>query len=137
MAWKEGLPIAPQSVLPDIGPVVARSRSVDIIGPVLDLRTPLHPLLVRLLGEVSEFPREKPGKHDGHSEFDSYDTDNENEGEVEDDLGGDTTYAVGVDEADCDDVLETVAKGTLVGTQEIHGNVFAVIRSIGGLHLVE
>jgi len=34
MTRKEGLSIALQSILPDIGPVVARSRLVDIVGPV-------------------------------------------------------------------------------------------------------
>lgn len=137
MTRKEGLPVAPQSILPDIRPIAARGRSVDIVSPVLDLCTPLHPLVVRFPWEVSEFPREKPGKHDGHSEFDKYDTDNEDEGEVENDLGGDTTYAVSVDEAYCNDILKTVAEATLIGTQEIHSDISAVVRPIGTLHLVE
>ena len=137
MIRKEGLPIAPQSILPDIGPVAARSRLIDIVSPVLDRCTPLHPLFVRFPWEVSEFPREEPGKHDSHREFDKYNADDEDQGEVKDNLRGNATYAVGIDEAYCNDVLKTVPEGTLIGTQKIHSEVFAIVGPIGTLHLVK
>jgi hypothetical protein len=48
---------------------------------------------------------EKPGEHYGHDEANGDDADYENEGYVEDDVRGNTSEGVCVDETNGDDVL--------------------------------
>ena len=61
---------------------LARCRTIDIVSPILDHGCALHPLLVSLVLEVADPPREKPGEHDGHEEADTDNTDNDNNGSV-------------------------------------------------------
>lgn len=93
------------TILVDIWTVLARRRSINIIGPILDLCRALHALFICFPFEVPDPPGKKPGEHDGHDETDGDDSDNEDEGEVEDDGGGDAANTVCVYEADRNEVL--------------------------------
>jgi len=97
----------------------------------------LHALLVCFPGKVAEPPREEPLEHEGHDETNCDDANDEYEGEVQDDLGGDASNAVCVDEANGDDVLQTVPDATLVSACELHRNVLAVECAVWRHHLVE
>jgi hypothetical protein len=116
-----------QPNLADIRPVPPRRRLMDIIRPIFDLLTPLHPLLVRLSRKVAQLPGEEPWEYDGHDETGHDNTDDEDEGEVEDNLGGNTANGVRVYEVD---VFEAGADVALVSSHELHGNVAAVVRSV-------
>ena len=115
-----------QPILPHIRSIVARSRAVNIVRPIFDLRRSLHPLLIRFSREISKLPREEPREHNGHSEFDSDDPDDEHKGEVQDNLRCNAADTVSVDEADCGKVLETMANLAIVRAKEVHSDVFAV-----------
>ena len=86
MTRKNTLDTLIQSILVNIRPILTGCSTVDVVSPVLDFRSALHPLLVGLVLEVTEFPREEPGEHDGHEEPDRNNTNDEDQGNVKHDL---------------------------------------------------
>ena len=126
-----------QPLLRNVRPVGARSRAVDIGGPVLDLVDSTVTVFERLVLEDAQFPGEEPREHDSHDETDGNHTDDEDEGEVEDDVRRDATDALGIDETNGDNILQTATNRPLVGPGEVHGKVFAVEGAVGALQLIE
>ena len=88
--------------------VPRRRRAVDVVGPVLDFGGAGAALLVRLVGELADLPREEPAEHDGHEEPQEDDADDDDERDVEDDVGRDAAERDRVDEADPDRVDEAL-----------------------------
>lgn len=126
-----------KSVLVNVRTILAGSRSIDIIRPMLDFGRTLHPLRIRFILEVTDAPGEEPGEHDGHDKPNGDDTDDEDEGNIKNDLGGDTTDTLGVDEPNSDDVLQTMTHRALVGPKEVHRQIFAAIGGIRMHHRIE
>ncbi len=109
----------------------------DVIRPILDRPLPHPSFLVGLVGEASDPPGEEPPEQDRHDELDRHDADDEHEGNVDDDGGSDAADGSGVDEPDCDNILEASGEGFLFGAGEPHGEIFAVERPVLVLQLIE
>jgi hypothetical protein len=72
-------------------------------------------LLVRLLWELADPPRDEPAEQDGEGEADGHDTDDDDERDVEDHVRSDAAERVRVDEADPDHVDEAIGDLPLIG----------------------
>jgi hypothetical protein len=121
----------------DVWSVVARSRAVNVASPVLDLIDSTVTVFESLVLEDPQLPGEKPSEHGSHEEADGNHTDDEDEGEVKDDVRSNATDALGIDEANSGDILQTLTKCPLVGPEEVHGEIPAVEGTVGALQLVE
>lgn len=126
-----------QPLLRNIRSIGTWGRTVNVRGPVLDLLDPTVPVLECFVLEDAQFPGKAPGKHDCHDETDSDDADDEDKGEVKDNVRSNATDTLGIDETDGDDILQTLAKGALVGPVEVHGKVLAVESPIGAFQRIE
>lgn len=88
---------------------------MDLLCPILDLACAPHLLFVAdALVEVSKSPRQEPSKYDSEQEFDDDDAEDYSKGNVEDDVGGDTTNGLGVERADLDNICEAVGFGFVI-----------------------
>lgn len=94
-------------------------------------------MLITLAFKVSQLPRQEPPKDDGHGKLDPNDAENENERDVEHDVGRDTADRLGIDKPDSGDILETSAHVLHPGAVHHHGDILALVTRVGGLDFIE
>ena len=99
-----------RSLLRNVWPVTTWGRAVNVRGPVLDFCDSVVPTFKCLVLEDAQFPGEEPYEQDHHDKADSDNTDDEDGGEVEDNIRSNTANALGVDKANSDDILQTLSK---------------------------
>jgi hypothetical protein len=111
-------------------------RAVNVGSPVFDLIDSTVTVFESLILEDPQLPGEEPSEHGSHEEADGNHTDDEDEGEAKDDVRSNATDALGIDETNSGDILQTLTKCPLVGPEEVHGEIPAVEGTIGALQLV-
>lgn len=120
-----------------VGSVASWRRAVDVVRPVFDLGGAGSALLVRLVGELANFPRDEPSEEDRHEEAKDDDSDDDDEGDVEDNVGSNAAERDRVDETDADGVDHALGDGALTAGDHELCDVATLERGVGRLDLVE